>query len=82
MSVDASGRGERAPRKFQSPRFRFRDQDIAITMRSFRRQNFLERLTQRYAYSVIRDQAREQNLIVEEELEANGDIILVLSERG
>ena len=47
-----------------------------------RRQKFLERLTQRYAYNIIRDQAREQNLIVEEEQEANGDIILVLSERG
>ena len=47
-----------------------------------RRHKFLERLTQRYAYNIIRDQAREQNLIVEEEQEANGDIILVLSERG
>lgn len=47
-----------------------------------KRQAFLERLTQRYAYRVIRDQAREQNLIVEQEEEANGDIILVLSERG
>ncbi len=47
-----------------------------------RRQKFLERLTQLYAYNIIRDQAREQNLIVEEEQEANGDIILVLSERG
>ena len=51
-------------------------------MTDLRRQKFLERLTQRYAYNIIRDQAREQNLIVEEEQEANGDIILVLSERG
>ncbi len=51
-------------------------------MTELRRQKFLERLTQRYAYNIIRDQAREQNLIVEEEQEANGDIILVLSERG
>ncbi len=51
-------------------------------MTDLRRQKFLERLTQRYAYNIIRDQAREQNLIVEEEQGANGDIILVLSERG
>ncbi len=51
-------------------------------MTDLRRQKFLERRTQRYAYNIIRDQARQQNLIVEEEQEANGDIILVLSERG
>ena len=51
-------------------------------MTDLRRQTFLAELTQRYSYSIIRDQALEQNLIVEEEQEANGDIILVLSERG
>lgn len=70
--------------------FRRRDRDYEVVadwynierLTELERQSFLQQLTQRYAYSVIRDQAREQNLIVEEEQEANGDIILVLSERG
>ena len=49
---------------------------------SLKRRTFLEQLTQRYSYSLVRDQAHEQNLIVEEERQENGDIILVLSERG
>ena len=49
---------------------------------SLKRRAFLEQLMQRYSYSLVRDQAQEQNLIVEEERQENGDIILVLSERG
>jgi hypothetical protein len=47
-----------------------------------RRDAFLAGLKLRYAYRVVLDQAKEQNLIVEEEKLANGDIVLVLTERG
>lgn len=47
-----------------------------------RRERFLADLTQRYARGIVLDQAKEQNLIVEEERLSNGDIVLVLSERG
>ncbi len=47
-----------------------------------RRQVFIDALRQRYAYAIVREQARAQNLIVEEETDANGDIVIVLSERG
>jgi hypothetical protein len=48
-----------------------------------RQRSFLQQINRQYAYNLIYDQAREQNLIVEEEetLE-NGDIVIVLSERG
>lgn len=48
-----------------------------------RQQSFMQQVNRQYAYNLIRDQAREQNLIVEEEqtLE-NGDVIILLSERG
>jgi hypothetical protein len=48
-----------------------------------RQQQFIQEVNRQYAYNLIRDQAREQNLIVEEEqtLE-NGELIIVLSERG
>ena len=49
---------------------------------SLRRQAFIRELTRRYAYRVICAQAKEQNLIVEEERVENGDIVIVLSERG
>lgn len=50
---------------------------------SLRQQSFLQQVNRQYAYNLIKDQAREQNLIVEEEetLE-NGDVVLILSERG
>jgi hypothetical protein len=47
-----------------------------------RRTQFVEDLTRRYAYHVVLDQAKEQNLIVEDETQENGDIVMVLSERG
>ncbi|MBI1748713.1 MAG: DUF1257 domain-containing protein [Acidobacteria bacterium] len=48
-----------------------------------RQKTFLEQVNQRYSYSLVKNQAREQNLIVEEEqtLE-NGDVVILLSERG
>ena len=50
---------------------------------SVRQESFIQQVNHQYAYNLIRDQAREQNLIVEEEqtLE-NGDVVIVLSERG
>jgi len=48
-----------------------------------RRHTFLEQISQRYSYNLIREQAREQCLVLEEEQELpNGDIVIVLSERG
>ena len=47
-----------------------------------RRQDFVSSVTRRYAYNVILAQAREQNLVVEEERLESGDIVIVLSERG
>lgn len=46
-------------------------------------ETWLQELNRNYAYSVIQEQVREQHLIVEEErtLE-NGDLVIVLSERG
>ena len=48
-----------------------------------RQNSFVEEVSRQYAYNLIKNQAVEQNLIVEEEetLE-NGDVVLVLSERG
>ena len=48
-----------------------------------RQETFIQQVNRQYAYNLIRDQAREQNLIIEEEetLE-NGDIVIILSERG
>ena len=48
-----------------------------------RQREFIQQVNRQYAYNVIRDQVREQNLIVEEErtLE-NGDMVITLSERG
>ena len=48
-----------------------------------RQQTFVQQISRQYAYNIIRDQVREQNLIVEDErtLE-NGDMVITLSERG
>ena len=48
-----------------------------------RQREFIQQVNRQYAYNVIRDQVREQNLVVEEErtLE-NGDVVITLSERG
>jgi len=44
---------------------------------------FVQQVSRQYAYLVVREQAREQNLIVEDErtLE-NGDVVITLSERA
>ena len=48
-----------------------------------RQRSFLEQVRQRYSYNLVKEQAREQYLIVEEEQElANGDVAILLSERG
>ena len=47
-----------------------------------RRQEFLGRLQQRYSYALVCAQAAEQNLVIEEETTENGEIVLLLSERG
>jgi hypothetical protein len=47
-----------------------------------KRKDFLEAVTRRYAYNVIRAHAQEENLIVEEETVEDGNIVIVLSERG
>jgi hypothetical protein len=50
---------------------------------SLRQEAFLGQVAQRYSYNVVRAQAREQYLMVEEEQELeNGDIVILLSERG
>ena len=50
---------------------------------AIRQESFIQEVNRRYAYNLIRVQAYEQNLIVEEEqtLE-NGDVVILLSERG
>lgn len=53
------------------------------TSTQIRQQAFLAQVSQRYSYSLVREQAKEQFLVVEEEQELeNGDIVLLLSERG
>lgn len=48
-----------------------------------RREQFIQQVNRQYAYNVIHDQVREQNLIVEEEQTfENGDTVIILSERG
>lgn len=48
-----------------------------------RQADFVQQLNRQYAYHVIRDQVREQNLVVEEEHTLdNGDLVITLSERG
>jgi len=46
-------------------------------------EKWLQELNRHYAYDLVKEQAREQNLILEEEQEMeNGDVVIVLSERG
>ena len=48
-----------------------------------RQETFVQDVNRRYAYNLGKDQAREQYLVVEkEEVLENGDIVLLLSERG
>lgn len=50
---------------------------------SLRQQSFVQQVQRQYSYNLIRQQAREQNLIFEDEQTlANGDVVIVLSERG
>jgi|ERR1019366_4288766 hypothetical protein len=53
------------------------------TCTQVRQQTFLAQVAQRYAYNLVKEQAREQYLVVEEEQELeNGDVVILLSERG
>lgn len=53
------------------------------TYSQVRQQSFIAQVSQRYAYNLVKEQAREQYLVVEEEQELeNGDVVLLLSERG
>jgi len=48
-----------------------------------RQESFLRQLNQQYAYHVVLEEAREQDMIVEEdEVLENGDRVVILSERG
>lgn len=50
---------------------------------ALRRADFTQAITRQYSLEVVRSQAREQNLIIEDEEELpNGDIVVTLSERG
>jgi len=48
-----------------------------------RETTFLQDVQRQYAYNLIREQAREQDLIIEEErVMESGEIVLLISERG
>ena len=48
-----------------------------------RQEPFIQQINRQYSYNLIQEQAREQNLIFEaEETLENGDIVIILSERG
>lgn len=50
---------------------------------SIRQESFIQSVSRQYSYNLIKDQAREQNLLIEEEeVLESGDIVIVLSERG
>lgn len=49
----------------------------------FRETSFLQQVQKQYAYNVVKDKAREQNWIIEEERTLdNGELVLVFAERG
>ncbi len=50
---------------------------------AIRQEQFMREINRQYAYNLIHDQARQQNLLIEEEETlANGDLVIILSERG
>jgi len=50
---------------------------------SIRQQSFLQQINQQYAYHVVLEEAKEQDMIVDEdEVLENGDRVILLSERG
>ena len=60
-----------------------RNSPLRIDDRPFTKEGFIQQVNRQYAYNVIREQAQEQNLIVEEEEELeNGDMVILLSERA
>lgn len=56
---------------------------LRIDGQPIRKESFVQQVNRQYSYNLIHEHAREQNLIVEEEETlANGDVVIVLSERG
>lgn len=50
---------------------------------NLREASFLQQVQRQYAYNVVREQAREQNWIIEEERELdNGEVVFVFADRG
>ena len=50
---------------------------------SIKQQSFLQQINQQYAYRVVLEEAKEKDMIVEEdEVLENGDRVILLSERG
>lgn len=48
-----------------------------------RQQTFVEQVSRQYAYNLIKAQAQEDYMLIEEEQELeNGDVVILLSERG
>ncbi len=46
-------------------------------------EDLIQKITNRYAYVVIKDQLRNQNMVIEnEEVMANGDIVITASEKA
>ena len=60
-----------------------RECKLQVDGQPLRQDNFIAQIQRQYAYNIIRDQVREQNLIVEDEQTMeNGDLVITLSERG
>lgn len=56
---------------------------LRIDGHPIRKESFIQQVNRQYAYNLVHEQAREQNLVVEEEeTQPNGDVVIVLSERG
>lgn len=50
---------------------------------SIKQQSFLQQINQQYAYRVVLEEARETDMLIEEdEVLENGDRVILLSERG
>lgn len=50
---------------------------------ALRQESFVQQVSRQYAYNVVREQAQEQDLVWEQEtVRENGDMVIVLSERG
>ncbi len=60
-----------------------RNSPLRIEGQPLTKERFIQQVNRQYAYNLIHQQAREQFLIVEEEETLpNGDVVILLSERG